>query len=753
MIHKLSLTGIPQASPLAIEVAQRGQTAAGETDSWGGPTPGVTANITLTKRSNLQVAPEGMFFAVDLEGFDTPGPVDPNAYDPQFHDVYYFWSFGDPESRFTAPVNVMEHQRNANVGCGPIAAHVYDKAGTYTVSVLVVEPSSGKTAVDTFQIGGADPDTPAIQDPNDVFPGSRTLIVDSNNTGLAASYPDALSFNDPGAAVNYCVNKPAPHRVVLADDQEFTITTHYDIRLVPAMHFVRGGGGNAPKITNIGGGGRIFLFNLYDASNVKDFVLNGLSLEGTWDQTTETGGQVAGLEARGNQGDYLLVHNCTINKCGSAYVSTAASDEIGVRIWSNSILDGNQSYPIYDEIEAPNAYLGMRIVCDVDALSGGARTGQHNDGAILRLQSCRHVVIDGCDMFCRTGWFENVLGVRTGQSTFRWNQRAIRGAKGNIQRTTFEGGNSVLSIDRMNSNNATNVQNLVIESNILVGDQGTAKHIRLAHGGVTVRNNYFFHRDIPRIPFSGLFDPAYFIETILYEDAGAQSGDVAESRAGPVKMYSNTAVSMMSAASGTAPLGFSVINKNSGVYDTRIDENNVVIAPNADPAQIGDWQFVTDVLWKPRNKGYRSAYERRLFTIPSPVPVGGSIIVPYDAGRSAADYPANPPVESHKLSVGHQLAPIVDFDVEVIFGADGMTITNNTSAPWGAEPSCLVLFCPGSPWALGPYGEPTDDVVLYRPAIGSEALGTATVPYTAAADFFGSFRPVYPSPGAFEVAD
>ncbi|MEY1556931.1 hypothetical protein AB3Y40_14980 [Yoonia sp. R2331] len=758
MSRKIGLTGIPQTSSFAIQVAQQGRTAAGSTDNWGGgdnpwgdPSPGVSASIRLVKRSNLQVAPEGMFFEVDLVGFDTPGPVDPDAYDPQHHDVYYFWNFGDPGSTFTATENVMDHQRDANVAYGPTAAHVYSTHGDYQVSVLVVEPSSGKTTTATFEIGGPDEDTPTIQNPDDVFANGLTIIVDQTGAGLP-QYPNAHVRTTIEAAFSFTDNKAGPYRVMLMDDQEWDTAGVAMTSLSPSLHVVGSGTGSLrPKLNHVGGS-RMIYFVGWDTSNVKDAVISGISFEGGWDSTTETGtANNSCFSQSTDQGSYLLVTETDVMNFGAhAYVAISFTNELGVRIFHNLVSEGSRSYHFYEEINAPCAYLGVRAMSNINALSGGPRLNgpsYHNDAAILRFQSAKNVVIDGCDIFVRTGWFENMFGIRTQQAAVRFDQRGNRGTRFNVQRCSIEGS---LSIARMNNNVQVNVQNNLIERCVLAGTAFDRRVIVLTYGGATIRNNLMSVPNAPRIDFYGLFNPSGFVQTELYEDPGAQTGNVAECAAGPIKVYNNTCVSLMDAAHQINPPVIVFEATNLGTFTNIVESNNILHAPATGTPSIAAAPLVATPIWTPRHNGYRSKFERIEVIIPSDVTDGASITLGYPTGRGQSDYAVVPDLP-HRIGLNSHKNANPKHDVPVTFGSSSLTVVNDTGTTWPAGEAVIVLYCPDSPATHGNHATNNVPVAIYRPDIGSPALGSADDSLRTVGDFFGNFRPVHQSMGAFEA--
>ena len=171
------------------------------------------AKITIAQRARLNVAPEGFFFEAEVDGFDATGPRGRAVYDDRFHDLYYFWNFDDPYT-FKAPENLPPEHRNANIAYGPVAAHTFRRAGQYNVSVLVVEPSSGKFTTTKRTVTVGNPDV--------VFGGQNTIFVDTTGTGKGAP-AGALIVKALDRAVGMVQgNDQTPKRIMLRRGQSFT---------------------------------------------------------------------------------------------------------------------------------------------------------------------------------------------------------------------------------------------------------------------------------------------------------------------------------------------------------------------------------------------------------------------------------------------------------------------------------------------------------------------------------------------------
>ncbi|MBI4937976.1 MAG: PKD domain-containing protein [Nitrosomonadales bacterium] len=136
------------------------------TDSGNCSTTGDTGAITLSSvAARLNgVAPLAVFF--DATGTTATATTRP------FHELEYRWGFGDP---LGSPVSGTTWNTGSNPGVssrntatGPVAAHVYEIPGTYTVTLNVTD---GKNTVSNSCT------RIVVQDPDVVFPGTKTACV------------------------------------------------------------------------------------------------------------------------------------------------------------------------------------------------------------------------------------------------------------------------------------------------------------------------------------------------------------------------------------------------------------------------------------------------------------------------------------------------------------------------------------------------------------------------------------------------
>lgn len=157
-----------------------------------------------------QAAPVAKLSATRLNGpaplaviFDATGTTAP-ANVVAFHELTYEFDFGDDKSA------TWEHSgqpRNTQIG-GPLAAHVFDDPGTYTVR-LRARTSEGATSEDTVTV--------VVDDPNAIFPGERTVCV--STSGAYADCP-AGALHDTLPPRTY-----AGKRVLLRRGESFGIVS------------------------------------------------------------------------------------------------------------------------------------------------------------------------------------------------------------------------------------------------------------------------------------------------------------------------------------------------------------------------------------------------------------------------------------------------------------------------------------------------------------------------------------------------
>jgi len=92
--------------------------------------------------------------------FDATGTTSTGTNYP-FHELGYQWNFGDALATWDTT------GASKNLASGPVAAHVFESPGTYTVTLTVTNGVDNPTRTATI----------TVQDPNTVFSGTNTVCV------------------------------------------------------------------------------------------------------------------------------------------------------------------------------------------------------------------------------------------------------------------------------------------------------------------------------------------------------------------------------------------------------------------------------------------------------------------------------------------------------------------------------------------------------------------------------------------------
>jgi len=138
------------------------------------PAASGSIKLTLAPSRTSGVAPLYVFF-------DSTGTTSPTATSLPFHEIQYAWDFGDSRSGSWGDKSTGSAGTGANTSrnsaYGPVAAHVFETPGTYTMTLTAYDGTH--TAMATRQI--------VIGDPNIVFSGANTVCVAATGLPVAGS--------------------------------------------------------------------------------------------------------------------------------------------------------------------------------------------------------------------------------------------------------------------------------------------------------------------------------------------------------------------------------------------------------------------------------------------------------------------------------------------------------------------------------------------------------------------------------------
>ena len=612
-MRTLNLSGFKPSDSLSISVSQNALTAGPVSiPAWGGGGTGGSITINV-HRSSLHVAPSSVRFSVDLSAssFDTPGPTGDETYDARLHDLIYLWDFDDPGT-WTAPVQNLAAHKNRNAGKGPIEANMYRTPGTYNPSVLVIEPSTGKTATASVSV--------EVTDPEVVFAGSKTICInpvgDSDFTGAPAGAVqiNVDLLNEAHTAWKDQLSTTEVKRWLFKGGVTHATNLWLGWREEAGAYFGSYGSGRAilrterrTTITNVNIDNQCFVSNWAIKVDCQYWFVN-LEGAGNFDPTTGIPNNASGYDQTFIQyrdTGYITMSNCYLhnymNTCvyaggfTSSYVTGYAS---GIQVLhADDCVIENTAGAGYTTFQAFGAaYPGTWWVFTGTRISLHPETWDSDTiRSAMRINDAMQEIVKGCDIFYVDSQQQAVKFAETVKG---------HGAIVNCHSNAMEGH---LHVIRFNGNwtqthtGGTNELNAIVDGNIFCGTHSSGQLISVHGTGVTIRNNLFY---VPDQQYQVYRFSAAVIATIVY---GTPAAHVL---AAPVKVYNNTLRNDRTAANnGNEIYGPPVflIDDSAGAYPV-FSENNVVHMPYTLTPQVSFAPVSDAVLFIPRSTGWINAY-------------------------------------------------------------------------------------------------------------------------------------------------
>lgn len=559
----------------------------------GGTGTGTGGTITiLADRSMLQCAPDSVGFSVDLSaaGFDTPAPAAGEIYDARLHDLIYVWDFGD-SGTWSAPVNVLETWKNRTIGKGPFVKHMYTAPGDYTVSVTVIEPSSGKES--TAQM------TVAVSDPDATFPGLQTICLSASGdfTGAPSGARQITAFSLTGGDPNWLAHggSAAPVRWLFRRGEAFNLEVGLSSAQAAGMMFGAFGSGADPVLTVPSAGATgVNVYSSFPENG--DLRLANLSIRGNFDPAAAPPPAGGGAPGHAVHALYQAAGNAMLSACrfaGFAYstlswaVSTAVrNNKIGLHLDDCVLTDFGGQYPTFFapayHPESHIAFTGCRVAQNPDAVDhSGLR-------APVRIEHVKNAYFAGSDFF-QTDSTQPVLKL---QET-PWADGGIL----NLHSCALEGPGNGL---RFNGNYfgglaRSTVHNFILDGLVMVGGYGTGVFLISHATGITMRNCLCI------LPSSPRFGTTSFPRFIMISDAGSYDPHIVG--AAPTRIYNNTMRCDRAPADneGKTPVVMGWYFPN-GDFPNISEQNNVLRLTN----DLSGEPLSQTLLWSPRLKGYRN---------------------------------------------------------------------------------------------------------------------------------------------------
>jgi hypothetical protein len=199
----------------------------------GAPCPITQTVVSSTATTQLSLAVSRIAGVAPLAVFlDTSGTVSTTTTRP-FHELEYQWNFGDAGSGNWA-YGSRPNTNSRNTATGPVAAHIYETAGTKT---LTVTDSTGSTFNCTI----------TVSDPDVVFatPNTYCFSTAGNFAGCPADVLPAQKITDPTGDFDAAITayKAPGRRLLFRGGETWTVSVQPVINVAgPGLVGAFGGG-------------------------------------------------------------------------------------------------------------------------------------------------------------------------------------------------------------------------------------------------------------------------------------------------------------------------------------------------------------------------------------------------------------------------------------------------------------------------------------------------------------------------------
>lgn len=412
-----------------------------------------TIGVSIAPSRTSGVAP----LAVSFDGTGTTYSATGSS---AFHDLVYEWSFGDPNA---GTWSVSGKSKNASLG--PVAAHVFEQPGTYTVSLNACDASRCSQSQVTIQ----------VQDPNTVFAGDRTICFRATASGGFTGCPAGALQQTNSSWSAVAAAATAGRRILLRRGDAWS--TGGGAQLNNAGPGIIGAFGSGAK-PRIGIGTTLLVFNAARDWRFMDLDVNhGSHVDrNAFEDEARNGESRNLLFLRVDVTDFYrglsLSHN-TIDYYGHS------NNNNGIFLVEGNLtrITGGQGVYLAGE---RMALLGLRIT---------EKSGSHN----VRLPYATRSVLQHCYLQ-GSGSDQHVLKLHSG----KWNEAGVTDARYGeyivVSDNVIDGRNAgpwLMAIGPQNGESDERLRNVIVERNEFRSIPPTGVALHVWASSVSVRNNIF----------------------------------------------------------------------------------------------------------------------------------------------------------------------------------------------------------------------------------------------------------------------
>ena len=532
----------------------------------GGITPAVVASRTSG------VAPLSVFF--DATATTATATTRP------FHELGYGWDFGDPGSGEWSKGS-RAGTASRDVANGPVAAHVYETPGTYTVTLTVKDGTN--TAVQSCtQI--------MVQDPVVVFAGPNTLCFSNTAdfTGCPAGAQQMPPTGDFDDAIN--TNVGTGRRLLFKRGDIFTVAAadpHPVINATGPITIGAFGAGNVPVVelsANIRG---LQLSTSGTPAVLSDVRVMDLEIDGN------SGASTVGVDFRGGFNNVLLLR-LNIHHLKTGVSAALGQLPAGHELWNGiSIVDSNIHNLDHTTTPFPfdNGGNGVFMGAQRYAIMGTAITDSTKGEHILRNPYLYKAYIAHNDLsnpaptkgVIKIHAFVTGVNVPTPQSELI----VLNGNKF----TSGTGGDWTVNLGPQDETVNELVRDVIVENNWFAPHAGQQRALMNFAQSVTVRNNIFdLTGTLARVgvDVSVLLDPPAIVpvapapidvhvyNNTFYSDSGGAFSPITF-RQGAGHIARNNLGYAPNSTGGTM---VSVLPPGTATFDNNTSDASILVSPN-----------------------------------------------------------------------------------------------------------------------------------------------------------------------------
>ena len=388
-----------------------------------------------------------------------------------FHELEYRWDFGDTASgSWTSTPGMPNLSRNE--ATGPVASHLFESPGTYTVTLKVRNAAAEVTR--SVEITVSDPDT--VFAANTLCVGNSQPVAGSGGCPAGAAVLASSSFN---AAING--NIANRKRILFRRGDTFAASGSADVRL-NGPGLIGAFGSGASPVVNVTGNNRVIQLSSGTTPTIKDWRIADLEINGN------SNAAAIGVHAEGGIDQVTLLRLNIHHVHFGVQLSPFILDYYGGqhRLWDQfavvdstirTIVGGGGGYGLY--VGAQRFTLMGNVLSDSSASEHILRTPNivkavisHND--MSNPAPAKHVVKLQAHVFnvSPTGFSEQIV----------------------MSDNKFTGGAGAdwtVTVGPENAQKDEKVKELIVERNWFAPHSGQGVALMLWARDVTVRNNLF----------------------------------------------------------------------------------------------------------------------------------------------------------------------------------------------------------------------------------------------------------------------